>query len=71
MAKGMTDEEIVKCYQGGVSVAALAEHLNTSRGHIYNCMKRHNKPDEFYKKQEEYELRTNRKYWYDFKRKKK
>lgn len=64
MSKKISDKEIVDLYERGVPVSLIAEKLNTSRGHIYNCMKRHKDPKSFYKKQDEYESRTNRKVWW-------
>ena len=50
-----TDEEIhILVHEADVPVAVLADLLETSRGHIYKCLARHDDPVAFQSNEREY-----------------
>jgi transposase-like protein len=55
------DKEIYDAYVAGVSPYIIAEMLKTSRGNIYNAIKRYTDPVEFRDQEFKYEAKTKRK----------
>lgn len=55
------DKQIYDAYNAGVSVCIIAATLKTSRGNIYNCIKRYTDPVGFREREFKYEIKSTRK----------
>lgn len=58
------DKEIYDAYNAGVPAWVIAKKLNTSRGNIYNAIKRYTDPVSFREMEFKHELNSKRKYAY-------